>query len=62
MTERPSWLLDTYDRLGLVDKYVHPAPHRKKWRERAFAAELQGRVGNAKAVPALLENRPGHPE
>ena len=26
-----------------------------EWRERAFAAELLGRVGNAKAVPALLE-------
>ena len=28
---------------------------RASWRERAFAAELLGRVGNAKAVPALLE-------
>ena len=27
----------------------------RQWRERAFAAELLGRVGNAKAVPALLE-------
>ena len=54
-TERPAWLLDTYDRLGLVDKYVERIRSARKWRERAFAAELLGRVGNAKAVPALLE-------
>src|SRR5690606_2865501 len=54
-TERPAWLLDTYDRLGLVDKYVERIRTARKWRERAFAAELLGRVGNAKAVPALLE-------
>jgi HEAT repeat protein len=54
-TERPAWLLDAYDRLGLVDRYVERLRVAKKWRERAFAAELLGRVGNAKAVPALLE-------
>lgn len=55
VTERPPWLLDAYDRLGLVDKYVTKLREAKKWRERAFAAELLGRVGNAKAVPILLE-------
>jgi len=55
LTERPGWLLDTYDRLGLVDRYVQRLRTAKRWRERAFAAELLGRVGNAKAVPALLE-------
>ena len=55
VTERPPWLLDAYDRLGLVDKYVVKLREAKKWRERAFAAELLGRVGNAKAVPVLLE-------
>jgi HEAT repeat protein len=55
LTERPGWLLDTYDRLGLVDKYIERLRNAKQWRERAFAAELLGRVGNAKAVPALLE-------
>ena len=55
LTERPAWLLDTYDRLGLVDRYVGKLRSARKWRERAFAAELLGRVGNAKAVPALLE-------
>ncbi|HET8650861.1 MAG TPA: HEAT repeat domain-containing protein, partial [Gemmatimonadales bacterium] len=54
-TERPAWLLDAYDRLGLVDKYIERLRHAKRWRDRAFAAELLGRVGNAKAVPALLE-------
>lgn len=54
-TERPGWLLDAYDRLGLVDKYVARLRTATQWRERAFAAELLGRVGNAQAVPALLE-------
>lgn len=53
--ERPEWLLDAYDRLNLVDKYIGRLREAKKWRERAFAGELLGRVGNAKAVPALLE-------
>jgi len=53
--ERPAWLLDVYDRLGLVDRYVMKLRLARPWRERAFAAELLGRVGNAKAVPALLE-------
>ncbi len=55
VTERPAWLLDAYDRLGLVDKYATRLRTARQWRERAFAAELLGRVGNAKAVPALLE-------
>lgn len=53
--ERPRWLLDAYDRLGLVDRYVERLRHARAWRQRAFAAELLGRVGSAKAVPALLE-------
>ncbi len=53
--ERPAWLLDAYDRLGLVDKYADRLRSARRWRDRAFAAELLGRVGNAKAVPALLE-------
>ncbi len=52
---RPTWLLEAYDRLGLVDKYVDQLRLAPKWRDRAFAAELLGRVGGAKAVPALLE-------
>src|SRR3954471_178870 len=54
-TGRPAWLLEVYDQLGLVDKYVEKLRAARKWRDRAFAAELLGRVGNAKAVPALLE-------
>jgi len=52
---RPTWLLEAYDQLGLVDKYVDQLRSARKWRDRAFAAELLGRVGGAKAVPALLE-------
>ncbi|HVD32128.1 MAG TPA: HEAT repeat domain-containing protein, partial [Gemmatimonadales bacterium] len=52
---RPRWLLEAYDQLGLVDKYVDQLRSARKWRDRAFAAELLGRVGGAKAVPALLE-------
>jgi HEAT repeat protein len=54
-TERPGWLLEVYDRLGLVDKYIEKLRSARKWRDRAFAAELLGRVGGANAVPALLE-------
>jgi HEAT repeat protein len=52
---RPGWLLEVYDRLGLVDKYIEKLRSARKWRDRAFAAELLGRVGGAKAVPVLLE-------
>jgi HEAT repeat protein len=52
---RSLWLLEAYDQLGLVDKYVDKLRSARKWRDRAFAAELLGRVGGAKAVPALLE-------
>ena len=54
-TGRPGWLLEVYDQLGLVDKYIEKLRTARKWRDRAFAAELLGRVGSAKAVPALLE-------
>ncbi|MDF3052820.1 MAG: lyase domain protein repeat-containing protein [Geminicoccaceae bacterium] len=54
-TGQPGWLLEVYDQLGLVDKYIEKLRTARKWRDRAFAAELLGRVGNAKAVPALLE-------
>ena len=52
---RPRWLLEAYDQLGLIDKYIDQLRSARKWRDRAFAAELLGRVGGAKAVPALLE-------
>jgi HEAT repeat protein len=54
-TGRPEWLLAVYDQLGLVDKYIEKLQTARKWRDRAFAAELLGRVGSAKAVPPLLE-------
>ena len=52
---RAGWLLDVYDELGLVDKYIDQLRSAGKGHARAFAAELLGRVGGAKAVPALLE-------
>ncbi len=52
---RSGWLLEVYDELGLVDKYIEILRSARKWRDRAFAAELLGRIGGAKAVPALLE-------
>ena len=54
-SDRPGWLLEVYDELGLVDKYIGVLRSARKWRDRAFAAELLGRIGGAKAVPALLE-------
>jgi len=54
-TSRPAWLLEAYDHLGLIDKYVDRLRNARRWRARALAAELLGRVGNTKAVPALLE-------
>src|SRR5829696_6162282 len=54
-TGNPGWLLEINDKLGLVDRYIEKLRSAWKWRDRAFAAELLGRVGSAKAVPALLE-------
>jgi HEAT repeat protein len=51
----PGWLLDAYDELGLVDKYINILHSARKWRDRALAAELLGRIGGARAVPALIE-------
>ncbi|MGH7499327.1 MAG: HEAT repeat domain-containing protein, partial [Gemmatimonadales bacterium] len=54
-TNRPAWLLEAYDHLGLIDKYAERLRNARRWRARALAAELLGRVGNAKAIPALLD-------
>lgn len=54
-TSRPAWLLDAFDRLGLIQKYADRLRHGRSWRERAFAAELLGRVGGASVAPALIE-------
>jgi HEAT repeat protein len=50
-----AWILEVYDELGLLDKYIDRLRAARAWRDRAFAAELLGRVGSAKAVPPLLE-------
>lgn len=54
-TSRPAWLLDAFDRMGLIQKYVTRLKTGRSWRERAFAAELLGRVGGASVAPALIE-------
>lgn len=54
-TSRPAWLLDAFDRMGLIQKYVSRLRTGRSWRERAFAAELLGRVGGASVAPALIE-------
>lgn len=54
-TRREPWLLDANDRTGLIDKYVHQLGSSRRRGERALAAEILGRIGNAKAVPALLD-------
>jgi hypothetical protein len=38
-TGRPGWLLEVYDQLGLVDKYIDKLRTARKWRDRAFAAD-----------------------
>src|SRR5919108_1935407 len=36
--ERPAWLLDVYDRLGLVDQDIEKLRTARRWRGRAVAA------------------------
>src|SRR4051812_32398835 len=48
-TGRPGWLLEVYDQLGLVDKYIDKLQNARKWRGRAFAAGVVGRGGGAQA-------------
>ena len=59
-TGRPGWLLEVYDHLGLVDQYIEKLRTARKWRDRAFAAELLGRR-QRQAVLKYLEI-PGHPD
>ncbi|RMG60856.1 MAG: HEAT repeat domain-containing protein, partial [Deltaproteobacteria bacterium] len=51
--------LSTYSRLldalGVTDRYVERVRRARGWKERAMAAEALGRIGSARAVPALLE-------
>ena len=36
-TGRPGWLLEVYDQLGLVDKYIEKLRSARKWRDRSAA-------------------------
>src|SRR5918999_3044950 len=48
-TERPGWLLQVYDQLGLVDKYIEKLRTARKWRGRAFAPPVLGGGGGGHA-------------
>src|SRR3954467_9095124 len=50
-TGRPDWLLEVYDQLGLVDKYIDKLQNARKWRDRAFAPGVLGRGGGAQGGP-----------
>src|SRR4051812_33021550 len=52
-TGRPAWLLEVYDQLGLVDKYIEKLRTARKWRDRGFSAQPLGRGGSAQAGAPL---------
>ncbi|MCX5752792.1 MAG: HEAT repeat domain-containing protein [Candidatus Krumholzibacteria bacterium] len=45
---------EVYDAAGVTDRYLALLEKSKSWKKRAFAAEKLGRIGSAKALPALL--------
>ena len=47
-------LYESYDTLGIVDRYIRKLQHGRTWGERAFAARYLGEIGNAKAVGPLI--------
>src|SRR4051794_41129286 len=51
---RPDWLLEVYDELGLVDKYVEKLRSAPKWRGGGFVAGVPGRGGGGKTGAAFL--------
>jgi HEAT repeat protein len=48
-------LYESYDQLGIVEKYVRRLQHGRSWVERAFAARFLGEIGSARAVLPLIE-------
>ena len=48
-------LYESYDALGIVDRYIHKLQHSRSWAERAFAARYLGEIGSARAVGPLIE-------
>lgn len=47
-------LHESYDKLGIVDRYVHKLENGRGWAERAFAARFLGEIGSVKAVAPLI--------
>lgn len=52
--EKKQWAVSTFERLGLMERYVSRVREASTWSERAHAAEVLGLVGVASAVPALV--------
>ena len=51
---KKQWAVSTFERLGLMERYVSRVREASTWSERAHAAEVLGLVGVASAVPALV--------
>lgn len=51
---RKQWVVSTFERLGLMERYVARVREAPTWSERAHAAEVLGLVGVPSAVPALV--------
>jgi len=55
LLDKPSThIQEFYDALGITDRYLEILKDSNVWKKRAFAAEKIGKIGSAKAVPALL--------
>ncbi len=52
--ERKQWAVKTFERLGLMERYVARVRDAPTWSERAHAAEVLGIVGVPSAVPSLV--------
>jgi len=48
------FLIRAYEDLAITDRYIEELEQSPHWEERARAAERLGRIGSARAVPALL--------
>ncbi len=47
-------LHESFDGLGIVDRYIDKLENSRGWAERAFAARFLGEIGSAKAVAPLV--------
>jgi HEAT repeat protein len=47
-------IFESYDELGILDRYINQLQGAHRWAERAFAARVLGEIGSAKAVEPLI--------